>query len=224
MDVFRDRLDAGHLLAARLADLRGTATTVLGLPRGGVVVAAEVARRLELPLDVVIVRKLGVPSHPEVAMGAIAEGGIRLLDEALLERLGVGADQVVDVEERERRVLDTRAARLRSGAEPASLRGRTALIVDDGVATGATATVAAHAARLRGAERVIVAAPVVSPDAARGIPGADRVVALSVPLGFFAVGAHYRRFGEVTEDEVVDLLEEAHRREGAGATRGSGPG
>jgi len=209
--VFRDRVDAGRRLAARLADSSGD-VVVLGLPRGGVPVAAEVAAALGVPLDVIVVRKLGVPFQPEVAMGAIGEDGVRLLDQDLIERAGITPAEIESVERRERATLEARVARFRSGFERLDLAGRTAIIVDDGIATGATASAACRVARGLGAARVIVAVPVGGPDAVRRVQGADEVICLVQPPDFQAVGAHYRDFGQTSEVEVVKLLDEARRR------------
>ncbi|GHF04423.1 phosphoribosyltransferase [Pseudolysinimonas yzui] len=217
MHEFLDRADAGRRLAARLTSLRGPDVVVLGLPRGGVPVAAEVAAALEAPLDLIVVRKLGIPFQPEVAMGAIGEGGVRVLDEALVARAGVSAADVDAVERQERATLDSRVARFRTGAERLDLTGRTAIIVDDGIATGATATAACGVARQLGAARVIVAAPVGGPDAVPRVGGADDVVCLIQPPGFYAVGAHYRDFGQTSEEEVATLLAAARRRMAGGA-------
>jgi putative phosphoribosyl transferase len=204
---FRDRVDAGRRLAVHLTPRRAPDVVVLGLPRGGVPVAAEVAKALGAPLDVIVVRKLGIPFHPEVAMGAIGEGGVRVLDEALIARVGVTPAEVAAVERRERETLDTRVARFRSGGARLDLTGRTAIIVDDGIATGATASAAAQVARRLGAARVVVAAPVGGTDAVDRVEGADEVICLLQPVAFQAVGSHYRDFGQTTEDEVVALLE-----------------
>lgn len=206
MAGFRDRTDAGRRLAEHLAAWRGPDVVVLGLPRGGVPVAAEVASALGAPLDVIVVRKLGIPYQPEVAMGAIGEGGVRVLDEALVARAGVTATEVDAVERRERATLEARVERFRSGRERLDLIGRTAIIVDDGIATGATATAAARVARQLGAARVVVAAPVGGPDAADRVHDADEVICLLQPPGFHAVGSYYRDFGQTSDDEVAALL------------------
>ncbi|WP_275895912.1 phosphoribosyltransferase, partial [Amycolatopsis ruanii] len=147
---FTDRRDAGRRLAARLDRWRGSDAVVLGLPRGGVPVASEVARALGAPLDVVLVRKLGLPFQPELALGAIGEGGLRVVDPDLVRRFGISAAELAPVEAAERSELDRRAARFRSGRAPVPLAGRTAIVVDDGVATGASARVAVAAARAAG--------------------------------------------------------------------------
>jgi predicted phosphoribosyltransferase len=206
VDHYRDRTDAGRRLGEFLAPWRSPDVVVLGLPRGGVPVAAEVAAALDAPLDVIVVRKLGIPYQPEVAMGAIGEGGVRVLDEALVARAGVTAAEVDTVERRERATLDARVARFRADGERLDLTGRTAIIVDDGIATGATANAAARVARRLGASRVVVAAPVGGTDAASRVEDADEVVCLLQPRDFQAVGAHYRDFGQTSEDEVAALL------------------
>jgi putative phosphoribosyl transferase len=206
MDHYRDRTDAGRRLGEFLAPWRSPDVVVLGLPRGGVPVAAEVAAALDAPLDVIVVRKLGIPDQPEVAMGAIGEGGVRVLDEALVARAGVTDAEVDAVERRERATLDARVARFRADGERLDLTGRTAIIVDDGIATGATANAAARVARRLGASRVVVAAPVGGTDAASRVEDADEVVCLLQPRDFQAVGAHYRDFGQTSEDEVAALL------------------
>lgn len=206
MTSFVDRVDAGRQLAQRLGYLRGSDVVVLGVPRGGVPVAAEVARSLDAPLDVVVVRKLGLPWQPELAMGAIGEGGYRVLDSDLMARAGVDARQLSAVEARERQVLDARVALLRKGRPPVDLTGRVAVVVDDGIATGATARVACEVARHLGATRVVLAVPVAPAESLSAVSEADEVVCVSTPRPFVAVGNHYRSFAATTDDEVVRLL------------------
>lgn len=206
MHRFRDRTDAGRRLGEHLAAWRGPDVVVLGLPRGGVPVAAEVANALGVPLDIVIVRKLGIPYQPEVAMGAIGEGGVRVLDDVLVARAGVTPAEVDAVERRERATLEARVERFRGGRERLDLTGRTAIIVDDGIATGATATAAAQVARQLGAARVVVAVPVGALDAAGRIRDADEVICLLQPPDFHAVGSYYRDFRQTSDDEVAALL------------------
>ena len=213
MVTYADRRDAGRRLARSLLDIAGEDLVVLGLPRGGVPVAAEVARALDAPLDVIVVRKLGVPFQPELAMGAIGEGGVRVIDRNLMRRIGVSPEDMRAVEDRERRTLESRASVLRQGRDPLDLTGRTAVIVDDGIATGATARVACHVAREMGARRVVLAVPVGPPNAFERIPEADDVVIESTPHPFIAVGNHYRDFTPTTDQDVVDLLDAARVRE-----------
>ncbi|MDR6144100.1 putative phosphoribosyl transferase [Microbacterium foliorum] len=204
--MFQDRADAGHLLGLHLAAIGVTASVVCGLPRGGVPIAAEVARSLGIPLDVIVVRKLGLPSHPEVAMGAIGEERICLIDAGLVRRLGVTQDEMDAVEVRERAVLNRRAAALHAQHPPLDLSGRTVLIVDDGIATGAKASAACFVARERGAARVIVAAPVGARDAVTRVDGADQVICLELPADFLAVGQYYRDFSQTTDADVSRIL------------------
>lgn len=210
--MFTDRRQAGHALAERLHDLRGTDAVVLGLPRGGVPVAAVVADELDLPLDVIVVRKLGVPGQPEVAMGAIGEGGAEVLNPAIISRGWISEEEVETIEQAERQVLDRRLAMLRERREPIDLRGRTAIIVDDGIATGATAKVSCVVARRLGASEVIVAAPVIAPAALNELDDADRVTCVLLPPHFQAVGQYYEDFGQTDDTEVVRLLHEASLR------------
>ncbi len=209
--AFENRVDAGRRLARRLAHLRGEDAVVLGLPRGGVPVAFEVARELGAPLDVIVVRKLGVPFQPELAMGAIGEGGYEVLDRSLIARAGVTDDELDLVEARERSEMQARVRRFRRGRDPLDLTGRLAIVVDDGIATGATALVACEVARHLGARRVVLAAP-VGPPGLHGLAGADEVVLLETPDPFVAVGQHYRDFAPTGDEEVVALLDEAERR------------
>ncbi|GIH06395.1 hypothetical protein Rhe02_44620 [Rhizocola hellebori] len=204
---FADREAAGRELAQRLAHLRnpGEEPVVLGLPRGGVPVAAQVARELSAPLDVIVVRKLGLPWQPELAMGAIGEDGAIVLNEEIAGQVSqADLDQVVA---RERAELQRRVALWRGGRERVPLAGRTVVIVDDGVATGATAAAACAVARHAGAARVVVATPVAPPDVVRKLRGqADEVVAVLTPLGFRAVGQWYGDFAETPDEEVTRLL------------------
>ncbi|WP_438853630.1 phosphoribosyltransferase [Agromyces sp. M3QZ16-3] len=215
--MFRDRADAGAALLDRLGAFRGEDVVVLGLPRGGVPVAAAVAEGLGAPLDVIVVRKLGIPGQSEVAMGAIGEGGVRVIDDGLVRRARVSEARFAEVERHEQQTLDRRVAQLRGGREPEPLIGRTALVVDDGLATGATAEAACEVARARGARRVVLAVPVAPKDAASRVPSADAVVAVEVPDWFMAVGQAYADFRQTTDDEVLAFLEAARARRSGSA-------
>ncbi|HEV7950640.1 MAG TPA: phosphoribosyltransferase family protein [Glaciihabitans sp.] len=212
MDRFTDRVDAGRRLGQQLLHLRDSNPVVLGVPRGGVPVAAEVAKALAAPLDVIVVRKLGLPSHPEVAMGAIGEDGARLVNTELKSMAGVSDAQLDAVEQRERAVLDNRVALLRHGRNRIDVAGRTVVVVDDGIATGATSRVACQVARQLGAARVVLAAPVGAADAVNSTLDADEVICTLVPPHFFAVGYHYENFRPTTDEEVSSLLDAAAGR------------
>ncbi|MFI7006531.1 phosphoribosyltransferase family protein [Streptomyces sp. NPDC050145] len=208
---FMDRRDAGRQLAGRLGHLQGADVLVLGLPRGGVPVAAEVARALGAPLDVCLVRKLGVPFQPELGMGAIGEGGVRVINEEVVRTARVTADDLDRVEARERQVLERRARRYRGGRPAVTLDGRTVLVVDDGVATGSTARAACRIARARGAARIVLAVPVAPRDwTARLGTDADDYVCLYAPRDFDAVGQFYADFSQTEDEEVVACLEETN--------------
>lgn len=205
--MFADRIDAGRQLAGLLTHLVGPDTTVLALPRGGVPVAAEVARALGAPLDVIVVRKLGVPVQPELAMGAIGENGVRFIDQTLVERLQISAAEITAVEERERRELDRRVAQFRQGRPPVELGGKQAVLIDDGIATGSTARVACQIVREAGARRVVLAVPVAPPDwEGRLADVADELVAVATPRRFRSIGSFYRDFRQVTTAEAAALL------------------
>lgn len=209
---FASRAEAGRRLAAELRE-RGwqdEAPVVLALPRGGVVVAAPVAQALEAPLDVLTVRKLGAPRHEELALGAIASGGARVLNDDVIRSLGVDEAGIERIAAREEAELRRRERVYRGDGAPLDLQGRVALIVDDGIATGATVRVAVQAARARGASRVLVAAPTGASDSvARLRAEADAVVVLREPRPFGGVGGSYRSFPQVQDDEVRALLAEA---------------
>ena len=214
MERFRNRTEAGRRLAAALEGHDLPRPVVLGLPRGGVPVADQIAQALDAPLDVLVVRKLGLPSQPEVAMGAIGEQGARVLNEDIASN--VSASELSRVERRERDELEARVRRFRGDLPPVDLEGCTAVIVDDGIATGATARVACLVARARGASRIVVATPVAAPDSLASIeamPEVDEVVCLSAPSGFMAVGMHYLDFSQTSDAEVQALLEAARASE-----------
>ena len=206
--LFRDRRDAGRLLAEKLAAYANRPDVlVLALPRGGVPVAYEVARRLGAPLDVFVVRKLGVPGHEELAMGAVATGGVRVLNDQLVEQLGI-PDQMIDaVAARERQELARRERLYRGGRPPPDVRGRTVILVDDGLATGATMYAAIEALRKQNPGRIVVAVPTASPETCEEMKvKADHVICAITPDPFQAVGRWYQDFSQTSDEEVADLL------------------
>ncbi|GIU96391.1 MAG: phosphoribosyltransferase [Actinomycetota bacterium] len=204
--MFRDRRDAGERLGEALRDRVDPPAIVLGIARGGVVVAAPVAEALGAPLDVVVPRKLGAPHNPELGIGAIAPGVV-VLDEDLVRRLGVDEAYVRAETARQQREIERRLAAYRGDRPPPELAGKTAVIVDDGVATGGTAIAASRWARREGAERVVIAAPVGPAGIERRLaPEADDVVVLFTPRTFLAVGEWYERFEQTGDDEVRALL------------------
>jgi putative phosphoribosyl transferase len=204
---FADRSDAGRQLAARLSPLADQRPLVLGLPRGGVPVAEEVAARLGAPLGILAVRKLGAPHNPEYGIGAIAEGGTRVFDQEALALLEINGGELTRIVERETAELRRRVEAYRGGREPVSLRDRTVIIVDDGVATGVTDTAALREARRRRPRRLVLAVPVCPPDSlARLYDEADEVVCLVAPPRLQGVGQWYADFGQVSDAEVVAAL------------------
>lgn len=216
MIFFADRAEAGDALAAELGHLNGGDCLVLGLPRGGVPVGFRVAERLGAPLDVLLVRKLGAPGRPELALGAIGEGGVRVVDWERAERLRAGEDYLREVEERERAELRRQAALFRAGRPGMDPTGLTAVIVDDGVATGSTALAACRVARRAGARRVVMAAPV----APRGWEeafreAADECAAVETPARFWAIGMFYQDFRPTPDSEVIDLLARSRTEDGS---------
>jgi putative phosphoribosyl transferase len=221
---FLDRSDAGRRLANRMLHLRGEDVVVLALPRGGVPVAAEVARALGAPLDVIVVRKLGVPVQPELGMGAIGEGDVRIINPEVVAITHVTDAEIAAVERRERAELDRRAQRFRGDRPRTPLAGRTAVIIDDGIATGSTARAACQVARAQGAARVVLAVPVAPPSACAALAAdADEVICLETPGHFLAIGEWYQDFSQTSDREVVSLLQRAAAERGpagAAAPRG----
>ena len=209
--MYADRADAGRALAKALARLRAAPDViVLGLPRGGVPVAFEVAAALELPLDVLVVRKLGLPQQPELAMGAIASGGALVVNDDVVRYLGGRGEAFEAVRAREQAELERRERGYRGARPSLQMSGLTAIVVDDGLATGATMEAAVRALQSLGAHRVIVAVPVASAEARERIEAvADEVVCLATPEFFSAVGQWYADFGQTEDDEVRDLLARA---------------
>jgi predicted phosphoribosyltransferase len=222
--AFKDRREAGQRLADALLPYAPRDPVVLGLPRGGVPVAFEVARRLDAPLDVCIVRKLGAPGHEEFAMGAIASGGVELLSEHTVRSLGLTREQVAQVIGRERQELARRERAFRDGRPAVDVQGRTVIIVDDGLATGASMQAAVMALRSRRPAAIVVAVPVASSTACADIRRiADVCVCLRTPEPFFGVGQWYANFGQTTDDEVRALLAAARSPAPAPAPRPVSP-
>jgi putative phosphoribosyl transferase len=206
---FPNREEAGRCLAESLRKYADQPDAiVLALPRGGVPVAFEVAQNLHLPLDVFIVRKLGVPGFEELALGAIASGGVRVLNEDVVGSIPNAARMVEEVTANELTELERREQSYREGRPPLELRGRVAILVDDGVATGATMRAAVAALRQRDVARIVIAVPVGAPDTCRELKEkAEEIVCLLAPESFHAVGQFYKEFGQITDEEVRDLLD-----------------
>jgi putative phosphoribosyl transferase len=213
--IFRNREEAGRRLASEVARSGrvGEEPLVLALPRGGVPVAAPVARELDGELDVLVVRKLGLPGHAELAIGAVAAGGVRVINEEIVRSFGVSPDAVERVAERELEELERREGLYRGDLPPLALEGREIVLVDDGLATGATMRVAVAALRKRNAQRILVAVPVAAPDVCRAVDQeADQAVCLETPEPFIAVGRWYHDFPQTSDEEVRRLLREAGRQ------------
>jgi putative phosphoribosyl transferase len=208
---FRDRTEAGRRLADVLREYAGRPDVlVLALPRGGVPVAYEVARALDAPLDVFLVRKLGVPGHEELAMGAIASGGVRVLNERVLAIAGVDERTVDAVAAEEQRELERREAAYRGDRPALDVRGRTVVLVDDGLATGSTMRAAAVALKEQNPRRLVIAVPVAAGETCDEFRGeVDEIVCASTPEPFYGVGMWYEDFSQTTDEEVVRLLAEA---------------
>ncbi|MFC7224506.1 phosphoribosyltransferase [Halalkalicoccus sp. GCM10025322] len=209
---FADRTDAGEHLADLLERRGIAAESVLAIPRGGLPVARVVADALDLPLDVVVARKLGAPTNPELAIGAVAADGSLWLNDALIDRLGVDGDYVDRTADREAENARRKRERYRGTPDPAPTEGGTVLVVDDGIATGATTIACVRQARAAGADRVIVAVPVAPPDVIERLrEEADDVIAVITPSSFGAVGRFYESFEQVSDEEAMDYLDEGER-------------
>jgi putative phosphoribosyl transferase len=217
--LFRNRSEAGRLLAAKLARYAGKPDViVLALPRGGVPVGYEVARALHAPLDVFVVRKLGIPGYEELAMGAVASGGVRVLNDQVVRGLGIPADVIEAVANWELQELQRRERLYRGNRPPPDVRGKTVILVDDGLATGSTMLAAVQALRKLGPARIVVAVPVASGDTCQILEEyVDEVVCAATPEPFYAVGLWYRDFSQTTDEEVRELLERSAAEVGEGA-------
>jgi predicted phosphoribosyltransferase len=209
--VFRNRREAGQVLASLLAAYRGRPdVVVLGLPRGGVPVAYEIATALHAPLDVMVVRKLGVPGHEELAMGAIASGGVQVVNEDVVRHLGLTPAILTSVAAIEAQELARREQAYRGERPPVAVEGRTVILVDDGLATGSTMRAAVAALRRRHPARIIVAVPTAAPETCEELKQeVDEIVCAMTPTPFYGVGEWYEEFGQTSDDEVRDLLERA---------------
>jgi putative phosphoribosyl transferase len=219
--LFANRDDAGRQLAGRLEHLRGQPVVVLGLPRGGVPVAAQVARALGAPLDVIVVRKIGVPFQPELAMGAVGEDGVRVSDPHIIRAGAISPEEFAAAEAREQAAVSARSALYRSHRKREPLTDRVAVVVDDGIATGSTARAACQIARAHGAARVVLAVPVAPPGWEKRIgPDADELICVRTPPDFYAIGQFYADFSQLTDDDVIACLDLAAVGEATSASSG----
>jgi len=217
--IFQDRADAGRRIAAHLTRYRGQDPIVLALPRAGVVVAYEIARALQAPLDILVVRKLGAPGHEEFGIGAIAPGGVLIVDDQAVQWLGISGEQLRQIAARETGELKRRLQLYRGNRPLPDIKGRTAILVDDGLATGVTARAAIASLRQQKPRRLVFAVPVCASETAERLrPEVDELVCASVPPSFRAVGLWYRNFAQTTDQEVLDLLDRAARNSSAGLT------
>jgi putative phosphoribosyl transferase len=213
---FRNRAEAGSLLARKLERYRDVAgVLVLGLPRGGVPVAYEVAIALNAPLDILLVRKLGVPGQDELAMGALASNGIQILNQPVIEYLGIPEPIVEAVTEQELEELERRERLYRGVRPPADIRGKTVIVIDDGLATGSTMKAAIAALRRQNPEKIVIAVPTAAPETCEELKSAaDEVVCAITPEPFYAVGFSYEDFEQTTDEEVKELIQRAATRSG----------
>ncbi|NLC56346.1 MAG: phosphoribosyltransferase [Armatimonadetes bacterium] len=211
--VYEDRVEAGKLLARELKEYRGRDAIVLGVPRGGVVVAYEVARELGIPLDVVVSRKLPAPGNPELAIGAVAADGTRVVDPMATRYPGVSEEYLERAAREQVQEIERRLKAYRGDRPPLNVAGKTAIVVDDGIATGSTVLASLRSLRQQQPAALVLAVPVAPPaSVARLQPEADRIIVLEMPEPFFAVGQWYQRFDQVSDEEVVALLERAHQQ------------
>lgn len=208
--LFRDRRDAGRQLAERLQKYRGEDVIVIGLPRGGVEVAFEIARGLDAPLDIVVSRKLGAPSQPELGIGAVAQNDVMLIDEPLVQSLGISRGEIREIAQRESEEMRRRLREYRGRDDLPDVKGKTVIMVDDGLATGVTSRAAVLAARKADPKQIILAVPVCADETAASFADAvEELVCLHTPEQFIAVGFWYENFNQTTDAQVIELLEEA---------------
>lgn len=215
--LFANRIDAGEQLAKQLKDYKDRENlVVLALPRGGVPVADVVARELNVPLDVIIVRKVGLPANPELAMGAVASGDVEIVNESVTKSWGVGRQQFTEIAQQELKEMARREEVYRRGRPPLNVEGKSVLLVDDGIATGSTVKAAVEALKKLNAKSVVIAVPVASQETARQLQAlADNVVCVQTPADFRAVGATYQDFSQTSDEEVCERLEAANQRQNA---------
>lgn len=210
--IFKDRRDAGLRLAGRLSEYRDEDAVVLALPRGGVPVGYEVARALNVPLDVFVARKLGAPGQPELAIGAVASGGVRLVNERVVWELGVSEDWIEAVTEKELAEVGRRMRRFRGEKPEPEVGGRTVILVDDGIATGMTVKAAIRAIREKGPRRIVLAVPVCAEVTADALAlEVDELICLQTPADLQAIGFWYENFRQLDDEEVIELLELSRR-------------
>jgi predicted phosphoribosyltransferase len=209
--IYRDRIDAGRRLASRLADYANRdEVLVLALPRGGVPVAYEIAKALHAPLDIFLVRKLGVPGHEELAMGAISTGGVRVLNDDVVDYLDIPGDVIDEVAAIELEELERRERTYRGNRPEPNVRGKTVILIDDGLATGSTMRAAVKALRQQGPARILVAVPVSAPETCDEYRmGVDEIICAQTPEPFMGVGMWYRDFSQTTDEEVREILAQA---------------
>jgi putative phosphoribosyl transferase len=219
---YADRLDAGRRLAARLAYLKDRRPVVLALPRGGVAIGFEIAEALDAPLDIVLVRKIGVPWQPELALGAVTDGAApdSFIDRELAARLSISEDYLRIETQQQLQEIERRRESYCADRTPIEIAGRTVIVVDDGIATGATMRVALRAVRRRGPGRLVLAVPVAPPDTLAALhDDADEIVCPKIPPAFGAIGSYYRDFHQMSDAEVTDLLARARRGSAPADTR-----
>ncbi len=209
--MFKDRVEAGRKLAKNLSGLNNT--VCLAIPRGGVAVGLEVAKSLKCPLDIVVARKLGAPGNPELAIGAVTAEGDLVLDKALIEKIEVSHEYILKKQEEEMLEAERREKTYRSGRKALTLKGKTAVLVDDGLATGATMEAAVRAVKRKKAAKIIIAVPVAPTETVDRLKkSVDEVVALSSPESFWAIGQFYEHFPQVSDDEVIETLKETNKQ------------
>ena len=209
--IFRDRTEAGQILASKLTKyVNQVDTVILALPRGGVPVAYEIGKELGLPIDIFVVRKLGVPGHEELAMGAIASGGVRHINRDVVDQLGIDSETIEAASRREQKEIERREELYRGQRPPLDVRDKTVILVDDGLATGSTMRAAIAALRQHRPARIVVAVPTAAPQTCSEIADeVDEIICAATPETFYAVGQWYQEFSQTTDDEVRELLARA---------------